>query len=102
MQLWKFIFLSGSWESDQAKTGATLTTLGRRATKHDKSLALLLYPEGTLVSALQEPAQCAVASCQDLIFQVSVLTRPKSLKFAENQNIVRVYMSPWRSTRRTS
>ncbi|KAL8292812.1 hypothetical protein RQP46_000506 [Phenoliferia psychrophenolica] len=66
MRLWKFIFLSGSWESDQAKTGDTLTTLGRRATKHDKSLSLLLYPEGTLVS---------------------VLTRPKSKKFAEKLGI---------------
>lgn len=49
MQLWDFIFLSGSWESDQEKTGKTLTTLGRRSTKHEKPLALLLYPEGTLV-----------------------------------------------------
>lgn len=73
MILWNFLFLSQNWEIDQGPVGIHLDTLGRRAVKHDKSLAVLIYPEGTLVSAL---------------------TRPKSAKYAEKINVVRPFSLP--------
>lgn len=66
MRLWKFIFLK-NWEEDRVPTGEALGQLGRRAVKHQRKLALLLYPEGTLVSAL---------------------TRPKSKAYAEKKGVV--------------
>lgn len=50
-------------------TGNNLKSLARRANKYRKSLALLIFPEGTLVSAL---------------------TKPKSAKYADKMNIVRL------------
>lgn len=73
MILWNFLFLSQNWEIDQGPIGIHLDTLGRRATKHDKNLAVLIYPEGTLVSAL---------------------TRPKSAKYAEKIKVVRTLSLP--------
>lgn len=46
MQLWNFVFLAQSWETDRGPMGKNLSTLGWRAKKQDKSLALLVYPEG--------------------------------------------------------
>lgn len=66
MRLWKFIFLQ-NWEKDRVPTGEALGQLGRRAVKHERKLAVLLYPEGTLVSAL---------------------TRPKSRAYAEKKGVV--------------
>jgi lysocardiolipin and lysophospholipid acyltransferase len=66
MRLWSFIFLD-KWETDRKPVGEAINALGRRATKHQRKLALLLYPEGTLVSAL---------------------TRPGSAKYAEKMGIV--------------
>lgn len=60
MRLWGFIFLS-SWAEDRGSTGEELIDTGKRATKHDRSMALLLYPEGTLVSALTRPKSKAYA-----------------------------------------
>lgn len=60
MRLWHFIFLS-NWSSDRQPTGETLFELGRRATRHKRPLSLLVYPEGTLVSALTRPKSAAYA-----------------------------------------
>lgn len=42
--------------------GNGLHELGRRATKHDRPLTLLVYPEGTLVSKLTRPKSAAYAA----------------------------------------
>lgn len=66
MRLWDFIFLS-TWEVDRDEIGSSLLTLGKRATKHDRPLALLLYPEGTLVSALTRPKSEAYAKSSGIV-----------------------------------
>lgn len=72
MKLWDFVFLASSWETDRGPTGKNLRTLGTRASKYKKSLALLVFPEGTLVSKL---------------------TRPGSARFAERIGEVRSFRS---------
>lgn len=66
MQLYEFIFLARSWNSDKLLLSSSLANLAKRAEKEDLPLAFLLYPEGTLVS-------------KD--------TRPVSKKFADKEGI---------------
>lgn len=67
MQIYRFIFLARSWASDKLQLSIKLSKLGKRAEDNDKPFALILFPEGTLVS-------------KD--------TRPISRKFAEKLGIV--------------
>lgn len=70
MQLFEFIFLSqspGLWDQERHSIGIRIKSLARRAEKYQTSLAILLYPEGTLFSGL---------------------TKPKSAKYAEKMGIV--------------
>lgn len=67
MQLFHFIFLSRSWASDRSELTGKLAQTAIRARSFGTPLALLIYPEGTLVSAD---------------------TRPISRKYAEKINAV--------------
>jgi lysocardiolipin and lysophospholipid acyltransferase len=69
MRLWKFIFLK-NWEVDRVPTGEALGQLGRRAVKHQRKLAVLIYPEGTLVSALTRPKSKAYAEKRGVVSRV--------------------------------
>jgi hypothetical protein len=69
MQMFRFIFLARSWASDRLYLAAQLSKLGRKAEQQDNPFALIIYPEGTLVS-------------KD--------TRPISKKYAEKMGIVSV------------
>lgn len=68
MQFFNFIFLARSWASDRLYLSARLASLGRQAQQEHNPLALIIYPEGTLVS-------------KD--------TRPLSKKYADKMGIVR-------------
>jgi 1-acyl-sn-glycerol-3-phosphate acyltransferase len=68
MQFFNFIFLARSWTSDRVQLASQLAILGRQAERQDRPLALIIYPEGTLVSEQ---------------------TRPISKKFADKMGIVR-------------
>jgi 1-acyl-sn-glycerol-3-phosphate acyltransferase len=67
MQLYDFIFLARSWNSDRLYLSERLARLAKHAETKDIPLAFLLYPEGTLVSHE---------------------TRPVSKKFADKEGIV--------------
>jgi 1-acyl-sn-glycerol-3-phosphate acyltransferase len=68
MQMYRFIFLARSWSSDKFQLARQLSKLGKKAQEEDKPFALILFPEGTLVS-------------KD--------TRPVSSKYAEKMGVVR-------------
>jgi 1-acyl-sn-glycerol-3-phosphate acyltransferase len=67
MQCYHFIFLARSWASDRLLLSEKLARLAARAQMRATPLALMIFPEGTLVS-------------KD--------TRPVSKKFAEKSGIV--------------
>jgi lysocardiolipin and lysophospholipid acyltransferase len=67
MQLFRFVFLARSWESDRRLLARRLAKLGQRAHDEDVPLSFMFFPEGTLVS-------------KD--------TRPISKKFADKSGIV--------------
>lgn len=67
MQIFRFIFLARSWASDRLYLAATLAKLGRKAQRREDPFALIIYPEGTLVS---------------------VETRPVSKKYADKMGFV--------------
>ncbi|KAL4068237.1 acyltransferase-domain-containing protein [Scleroderma yunnanense] len=55
MQMFRFIFLARSWSLDQAQLEKKLSKLGKKAEKEDNPFALILFPEGTLVSRDTRP-----------------------------------------------
>ncbi|MBW0501619.1 hypothetical protein O181_041334 [Austropuccinia psidii MF-1] len=62
MQLFSFIFLNRSWSSDKSSLSEQLDKLADQATRQDAiqsqsldKLALLIFPEGTLVSPATRP-----------------------------------------------
>ena len=56
MQLWDFIFIDQkNWDGDRRVAGESMRQIGRRAVKHKRKVAMLLFPEGTLVSRLTRP-----------------------------------------------
>lgn len=67
MQIYHFIFLARSWASDRLLLSEKLSRLAARAQLLSTPIALMIFPEGTLVS-------------KD--------TRPISKKFAEKTGIV--------------
>lgn len=67
MQFFEFIFMARSWAADRLQLEKDLTRIGERAQRKDESLALMIFPEGTLVS---------------------VDTRPLSKKYADKIGIV--------------
>lgn len=67
MQVYHFIFLARSWASDRLLLSEKLSRLAARAQLLSTPIALMIFPEGTLVS-------------KD--------TRPISKKFAEKTGIV--------------
>ena len=69
MQIFRFIFLARSWAYDRLYLSAQLSKLGRKAQQQDNPFALIIYPEGTLVSSD---------------------TRPVSKKYAEKMGFVSV------------
>ncbi len=73
MQIWDFIFLARDWTTDRVPLGKQLARLGEQTQQEGDPLALILYPEGTLVS-------------KD--------TRPLSKKYADKMGIVRTVASP--------
>ena len=81
MQIFRFIFLARSWASDRLYLSAQLSKLGRKAQQQDNPFALIIYPEGTLVSSD---------------------TRPVSKKYAEKMGIVSATLAPyiWKLTHR--
>ncbi|SCV70800.1 BQ2448_3562 [Microbotryum intermedium] len=60
MRLWSFIFLK-NWTQDREAVGNQVFHLGRRAQRHDRKLAVLIFPEATLVSVLTRPKSKAYA-----------------------------------------
>ena len=67
--MFRFIFLARSWASDQVQLHEKLSKLGKKAEQEDNPFALILFPEGTLVS-------------RD--------TRPISRRYAEKLGVVRL------------
>ncbi|SCZ99031.1 BZ3500_MvSof-1268-A1-R1_Chr7-1g09362 [Microbotryum saponariae] len=60
MRLWSFIFLK-NWTQDRESVGNQIFHLGRRAQRHDRKMAMLIFPEATLVSVLTRPKSKAYA-----------------------------------------
>jgi len=67
MQFYRFIFLARSWSTDRIYLGKHLVSIAQRAQRAGQAFALLIFPEGTLVS-------------QD--------TRPLSKKYADKTSTV--------------
>lgn len=67
MQVYRFIFLARNWALDKHYLVSKLAKVGRKAEEEHMPLALIIYPEGTLVS-------------KD--------TRPVSKKYADKMGIV--------------
>ena len=55
MQFFRFIFLERSWASDKGPLAKELARVGKRSEKADQPLALIVFPEGTLVSKDTRP-----------------------------------------------
>ncbi|KAF8528136.1 acyltransferase-domain-containing protein [Hysterangium stoloniferum] len=55
MQCFHFIFLARSWASDKLQLSEKLSKLAARAQLQSSPLALMIFPEGTLVSKLTRP-----------------------------------------------
>lgn len=68
MQFFRFLFLARSWSEDRVYLGLHLDQIAKRAQSAGNALALIIFPEGTLVS-------------KD--------TRPLSKKYADKTGIVR-------------
>ncbi|KAF7982033.1 hypothetical protein HWV62_30292 [Athelia sp. TMB] len=64
MQFFSFIFLARSWASDRLELASSLASLARRATAASTPLALVLYPEGTLVSPYTRPVSARYAAAR--------------------------------------
>lgn len=69
MQFYRFIFLARSWAKDRGPLGEHVVDVAEQSKAADSKLALIIYPEGTLVS-------------KD--------TRPLSKKYADKVGIVRI------------
>jgi 1-acyl-sn-glycerol-3-phosphate acyltransferase len=67
MQLYRFMFLTRSWAADRMYLGRHLDKLAKRAQASGEPFSLMVFPEGTLVSAN---------------------TRPLSKKYADKMGIV--------------
>jgi 1-acyl-sn-glycerol-3-phosphate acyltransferase len=61
MQMYRFIFLARSWSSDKFQLARQLSKLGKKAQEEDKPFALILFPEGTLVSKDTRPVSSKYA-----------------------------------------
>ncbi|EJD52157.1 acyltransferase-domain-containing protein [Auricularia subglabra TFB-10046 SS5] len=55
MQVFRFLFLARSWAHDKEYLARKLADIGKLAEQKDQPLALVLYPEGTLVSKDTRP-----------------------------------------------
>lgn len=55
MQFYRFLFLARSWSTDRDYLGRKLIKIAERAKNTDKKLALMVFPEGTLVSRDTRP-----------------------------------------------
>ncbi|KAF7972666.1 hypothetical protein HWV62_17206 [Athelia sp. TMB] len=87
MQFFSFIFLARSWASDRLELASSLASLARRATAASTPLALVLYPEGTLVSPYTRPVSARYAAARGHADPahgtlVSPYTRPVSARYA--------------------
>ncbi|KAF9513447.1 hypothetical protein BS47DRAFT_1296108 [Hydnum rufescens UP504] len=55
MQFYRFIFLARSWSADRIYLGKHLVSIAQRAQRAGQAFALLIFPEGTLVSQDTRP-----------------------------------------------
>ncbi|KAH7107013.1 acyltransferase-domain-containing protein [Auriculariales sp. MPI-PUGE-AT-0066] len=55
MQFFRFIFMARSWADDKDTLARELARLGKRSEVSDQPLALIVFPEGTLVSKDTRP-----------------------------------------------
>lgn len=78
MQFFRFLFLARSWSKDRAYLGEHLVKVAERAKYADSRVALMIFPEGTLVSRDTRPLSKKYADkigivCRSLIVQASEL-----------------------------
>lgn len=92
MQFFRFIFLARSWAKDKGPLGEHIVDVAEQAKAADSKLALMFFPEGTLVSpdtrplskkyadkvgivCLPEPINNDLARTDRILYQVRPSTR---------------------------
>lgn len=73
MQFFRFIFLARSWAKDRGPLGEHVINVAERAKAADNKLALMIFPEGTLVSRDTRPLskkfadKTGIADCTNVL-----------------------------------
>jgi 1-acyl-sn-glycerol-3-phosphate acyltransferase len=73
MQFFHFIFLARSWAADRVSLGRHLDGLAQRTQKESEPFALMIFPEGTLVSKDTRPLSKKYADKEGIVASSAVL-----------------------------
>ena len=96
MQIFRFIFLARSWASDRLYLSAQLSKLGRKAQQQDNPFALIIYPEGTLVSSDTRPVSKKYAEKMGFVSVPSLSTFFDSFSVStDERSLVHFFPSSW-------
>ena len=95
MQIFRFIFLARSWASDRLYLSAQLSKLGRKAQQQDNPFALIIYPEGTLVSSDTRPVSKKYAEKMGFVSVLSLSAVFDFFVSADECSLIPFFPSSW-------